>query len=103
MIASLSQDYRPGSISVSEKSSIISLIPKKKDKVLLENKTHDISLLNMYTDYKILTKPITKRLETILKIINNHQTNYIKGRFIGENDRLIQDLMFHTRLEEKSH
>lgn len=98
MIASLNQDYRPGSISVSEKSSIISLIPKKKDKVLLENKTHDISLLNMYTDYKILTKPITKRLEIILKIINNHQTNYIKGRFIGENDRLIQDLMFHTRL-----
>ena len=103
MTASLNQAYRPGSISDSKKSSIISLIPKKKDKALLENKTHDISLLNMYTDYKILTKPITKRLETILKIINNDQTNYIKGRFIGENVRLIQDLMFHTRLEEKSH
>ena len=71
---------------------------------MLENKTHDISLLNMYTDYKILTKPITKRLETILpKIINRDETNYIKGRFIGENVRLIQDLTFHTRLEEKSH
>ena len=74
MTASLNQACQPGSISVSKKSSILSLIPKKKDKALLENKTHDISLLNMYTDYKILTKHITKRIETILKIRNNDQT-----------------------------
>ena len=79
---------------------IISLIPKKnKDKTLLEN-LRPISLLNV--DYKILTKSIAKRLEKVLpKIINSDQTGYIKGRFIGENVRLIQDVMFHTKQEEK--
>ena len=36
------------------------------------------------------------------KIINPNQTGYIKGRFIGENVRLIQDIMFHTKQVEKS-
>jgi len=53
-------------------------------------------LLNI--DYKILTKSTAKRLEKVLpKIINTNQTGYIKGRFIGENVRLIQDAMFHTK------
>ena len=29
-------------------------------------------------------------------IINEDQTGYVKGRFIGENIRLINDIMFHT-------
>ena len=63
-------------------------------------KLRPISLLNI--DYKILTKSIAKRLEKVLpKIINPNQTGYIKGRFIGENVRLIQDAMFHTKQEEK--
>jgi len=38
-----------------------------------------------------------KRLEKVLpKIINSDQTGYIRGRFIGENVRLIQHVMFHT-------
>ena len=70
-----------------------------KDKSLLEN-LRPISLLNI--DYKILTKAIAKRLEKVLpKIINPNQTGYIKGRFIGENVRLIQDAMFYTKQEEK--
>ena len=36
------------------------------------------------------------------KIINPNQTGYIKGRFIGENVRLIQDIMFYTKQEEKT-
>ena len=66
-----------------------------KDKSLLEN-LQPISLLNV--DYKILTKSIAKRLEQVLpKIINSDQTGYIKGRFIGENVRLLQDVMFQNR------
>ena len=49
-----------------------------------------------------MTKSTAKRLEKLLpKIINPNQTGYIKGRFIGENVRLIQDVMFHTKQEEK--
>lgn len=70
-------------------------IPKKnKDKTILEN-LRPISLLNV--DYKILTKVLAKRLEKVLpKLINADQTGYVKGRYIGENIRLIQDLMFYT-------
>ena len=92
--------FQKGSLSISQKRGIVSLIPQKnKDKTLLEN-LRPISLLNV--DYKILTKSIAKRLEKVLpKIINSDQTGYIKERFIGENVRLIQDVMFHTKQEEK--
>ena len=100
MTASFNYAFQKGSLSISQKRGIISLIPKKnKDKTLLEN-LRPISLLNV--DYKILTKSIAKRLEKVLpKIINSDQTGYIKGRFIGENVRLIQDVMSHTKLEVK--
>ena len=55
-----------------------------------------ILLLNV--DYKILTKVIAKRIEkTLPKIINPERTGYVKGRYIGENIRLIQDVMFLTK------
>ena len=101
IIGSFNYAFKTGTLSISQGRGIISLIPKKnKDKSLLEN-LRPISLLNI--DYKILTKSIAKRLEKVLpKIINPNQTGYIKGRFIGENVRLIQDAMFYTKQEEKS-
>ena len=100
MTASFNHAFQTGSLSISQKRGIISLIPKKnKEATLLEN-LRPISLLNV--DYKILTKSIAKRLEKVLpKIINSDQTGYIKGRFIGENVRLIQDVMFYTKREEQ--
>ena len=51
-------------------------------------------------DYNILTKVLAKRLEKVLpKLANPDQTGYVKGRYIGENIRLIQDLMFYTDKE----
>ena len=93
MTASFNYAFQKGSLSISQKRGIISLIPKKsKDKTLLEN-LRPISLPNV--DYKIMTKSIPKRLEKVLpKMINSDQTGYIKGRFIGKNVRLIQDVMF---------
>ena len=88
-------------LSISQRRGIISLIPKKnKDKSLLEN-LRPISLLNI--DYKILTKSTAKRSEKTdsSKTHKSNQTGYVKGRFIGENVRLIQDVMFHTKQEEK--
>ena len=91
MVSSFNHAFRTGILSVSQRRGIISLIPKKnKDKTMLEN-LRPISLLN--TDYKILTKTMAKRLEKVLpKIINPDQTGYVKGRFIGENVRLIHDV-----------
>ena len=87
--------YGSGKLSISQRRGIITLIPKpNKDTTVLDN-LRPISLLN--TDYKILTKVIAKRLEKVLpKIINPDQTGYIKNRYIGENVRLISDIMKNT-------
>ena len=96
MIVSFNYAFHSGSLSISQERGIISLIPKRdKDTSLVEN-LRPSSLLNV--DYKILTKVIAKRLEKLLpKIINAEQTGYVKGRYIGEDVRLIQDIMFYTK------
>ena len=82
---------------LSAKSAELFHSSPKRTKAKLYLKTCD-----PYLYYKILTKYIAKRPEKVLsKIRNCHQTGYIKGRFIGENIRLIQDVMFHTKQEEK--
>ena len=74
MTASFNYAFQKGSLSISQKRGIISLIPKKnKDKTLLEN-LRPISLLNV--DYKILTKSIAKRLEKVLPKIT-HWPNWL--------------------------
>ena len=101
MIGSFNYAFLSGALSISQKREIISLIPKKdKDKTILKN-LRPILLLNV--DYKILTKTIAKRLEKLLpRIINPDQTGYVKGRFIGENIRLIEDIVFHTKCMNSS-
>lgn len=96
MISSFQFAFQTGSLSISQRRGVISLIPKKdKDKSTLEN-LRPISLPNV--DYKVLTKVIAKTIEKMLpKIINPDQTGYVKGRYIGENIRLIQDVMLFTK------
>ena len=98
IVDSFNYAFHKGSRSISQRRGIISLIPKKnKDKTILEN-LRPISLLNV--DYKILTKVLAKRLEKVLpKLMNADQTGYVKGRYFGENIRLIQDFMFYTYKE----
>ena len=51
-----------------------------------------LSLLNC--DYKIAAKAITNRIKSVIsKLINNGQTGFIKGRFIGENIRLVDNII----------
>ena len=53
-----------------------------------------ITLLNC--DYKIAAKAIANRLRNVPKIINNDQTGFLKGRFIGENIRLLDGINFKS-------
>ena len=62
--------------------------------MLLKN-WRPITLLNV--DYKILAKALSNRLCSILSyIINEDQTGYLQGRYIGCNIRLIEDLIIYT-------
>ena len=100
MTDSFNYAFQSGTLSITQRRGVISLIPKKsKDKTSLEN-LRPISLLNV--DYKILTKTIAKRIEKVLpNIINVDQTGYVKGRYIGENIRLIQDVLHFTNLTKQ--
>ena len=45
-------------------------------------------------DCKIATKALALKLKKVLpQIINNAQTGYIEGRFIGQNIRKISDIL----------
>lgn len=84
-------------MAYSQRLSVISLIYKKGEKDSLKN-YRPISLTN--TDYKIIAFIFAKRLQTILiKLISEQQTAYIKGRYIGENGRLILDVFEYCETE----
>lgn len=87
---SLVRSFEVGELSSSQRASVLSLIHKKGTLINLDN-YRPISLTNC--DYKILAFVFAKRLQTIMnKLINKNQTGYIKGRFIGENARLVLDI-----------
>ena len=82
--------FNDGKLCPSMKRGIITLLPKKgKDTLLLKN-WRPISLLN--TDYKILAKVLSTRLQKVLpSIIHGDQTGFLKDRYVGENIRLLLD------------
>ena len=58
-----------------------------------------ITLLNC--DYKIASKCIANRIQKILpKLINNNQTGFLKGRFIGENITLIDSIIQYANTKQ---
>jgi hypothetical protein len=81
-----------GELSPSNKSSIITLLPKEgKDPKEIGN-WRPITLTNC--DLKIITKALAIRLSLVAdKIIDNSQTAYIPGRSVMDNIRLIQDII----------
>ena len=97
MVQSFNQALTYGHLNIIQKQGIIKVVPKKrKNKLYLEN-WRPISLLNI--DYKIVTKTIAGRISKLLpKVIHEDQSGYVKGRNIGQNIRLIKDIMKITAL-----
>ena len=74
-----------------QKQSVITLIFKKGNKEELKN-YRPISLSNI--DFKILEFTLANRLQNVIgKIISPDQTAYIQNRFIGQNIRLVSDVI----------
>ena len=97
LVASFNAAYEVNELSISQRRGIFTLIPKENGSLLELQNWRPITLLNV--DCKIATKAIAKRIEQYLPtLIHCDQTGFIKGRYIGENIRLIEDVMEHTNL-----
>ena len=99
ILRSINYAYRNGLLSVTQKQGIITCLPKpNKARNILKN-WRPISLLNVI--YKLMSSAIANRLKTVLnKLINQDQKGFITGRFIGENIRLVNDVLFETKKQE---
>ena len=81
------------------KRGIITLLPKKDKPTYVLNNLRPVTLLNV--DYKIATKVIANRFAKVLPdIISPNQTRYVKNRYIGENVRLISDVIDYTKAKQ---
>ena len=88
LLNSYNEAFQKGKLSVSQRRGIISLIPKEDNDLSELTSWRPITLLNV--DYKILVKTIST------KAIHSDQTGFIKHRYIGQNIRLLSDLMEYT-------
>ena len=84
--------FKMGELSTAQQQETITLIPKdNKSRQFLTN-YRPICLLN--TVYKIASAATAYRIKTVLdKLINENQSGFIAGRFIGESTRTIYDVM----------
>ncbi len=99
VLNSFNESFRVGELSETHKQIIISLIFKKGERTLLKN-YRPLSLSN--TDYKILAFVLANRLHKVLKkLISPEQVAYIKGRYIGQNIRLVLDIIKKAKDENK--
>ena len=100
LINSFNESFLKGELSVSQKQGIITCLPKgNKPREFLKNK-RPISLLN--TDYKILSGILAQRLKKVLpKVIGETQKGFLKDRYIGENIRLVYDIMSDLEVHNK--
>ena len=99
LLSALNFAHAKGCLSTTQRRGLITLVPKKNKPANLLKNWRPITLLNC--DYKIAAKSIANRMKKILpKIINNDQTGFLKGRFIGENIRLIDSIINYTNTEQ---
>ena len=88
LVSALNYAFDSGCLSVTQRRGIIKLIPKKDGEPYYIKNWRPITLLN--TDYKIAAKAIAIGMKQVLpSLIIYDQTGFLKGRFIGENFRLI--------------
>ena len=98
LLNSLNAAYENGEMSISQRRGVITLIPKENSDPRELSNWRPITLLNV--DYKIASKAIASRIEKFLPLlINSNQTGFMKGRYIGQNIRLINDIMEQTELQ----
>ena len=99
LVRSINEGFLKGKLSVTQRQGTITCIPKEgKSKRLIKN-WRPISLLNV--SYKIASSCIANRIKSVLdEIIHESQKGFLKGRYIGENIRLIYDALIYTEKKD---
>ena len=99
VLRSLNYAYRTGQLSVTQKQGVITCLPKpNKNRHFLKN-WRPISLLNVV--YKLASTVIANRIKIVLdSLIHEDQKGFIAGRLIGENIKLIYDILFETKQQQ---
>ena len=95
---SFNEAFQTGKLSIFQRRGIISLIPKDENNLMVLSNWRPITLLNV--DYKILARAFAKRIQKMPKLIISDQAGFVKGRYIGQNVRLLNDLMEFTELNK---
>lgn len=95
IVRSANYCFKNEELSVTQKQGVIVCIPKEnKNKQELTN-WRPITLLNVV--YKIISTCIANRIKTVLnKLIHHNQSGFMSGRFMGENVRLLYDIMYYA-------
>ena len=97
----LEYSFSRGKALSTHRESIITLIPKAGRPSHSLKGWRPISLLNV--DYKIISTAIANRFRKVIDhIISSSQSAYIKGRYIGENSRLVYDVITHVNATNQS-
>ena len=99
VVNSFNTAYNEGELSISQRRGVITLVPKEDSFLSDLSNWRPITLLNL--DYKIASKVIAKRIERFLpRLIHPDQPGFVKGRYIAQNIRLINDdIMEQTKLQ----
>ena len=99
VLDSYNEPYDKGKMSIFQRRGIISLMSKGENYLVELTNRRPSTLLNV--DYKILARAFAKRIELKLrKLIHSEQTGFVEGRFIGQNVRLLNDIMEYTELNK---
>ena len=95
VLLALNEGYEKGEMSETLKYAVITCIPKgTKARNVLKN-WRPISLLSVI--YKINSASIANKLKPHLDyLISKTQTGFLTGRYIGENARLVYDILHET-------
>ena len=100
VVRSLNEGFLKGKMSTTQREGILVCIPKgDKPRQYLKN-WRPISLLNVA--YKIGSTCIANRLKQFLpQLVKEDQTGFVPGRYIGDNLRLLYDMIHYLKTKNQ--
>ena len=99
IVRAVNDAFLKNQLPISQRLGIISCLPKgDKPRQYLKN-WRPITLLNVF--YKLISGCLSQRIKSTLdQLISSSQTGFLSGRYIGENTRLLYDIMSYTECND---